>query len=86
MSLGATDVFGQAHVLGLYDPDRSKSVLYVGEERTWGDFRGAVRELVEKQKAKRGAGAALPDPAHDLADALPRRCRRCWPRCPRRSG
>ena len=28
MSLGGTDVFGQAHVLGLYDPDRAKSVLF----------------------------------------------------------
>jgi molybdopterin-containing oxidoreductase family iron-sulfur binding subunit len=56
MSLGATDVFGQAHVLGLYDPDRSKTVLYLGEDRTWGDFRAALREALEKQKARKGAG------------------------------
>ena len=62
VSLGASDVFGQAHVLGLYDPDRSKSVLYVGEDRTWGDFRAALRELVEKQKAKRGAGLRILTP------------------------
>jgi molybdopterin-containing oxidoreductase family iron-sulfur binding subunit len=55
-SLGASDVFGQAHVLGLYDPDRSKTVLYVGEDRTWGEFRAALREALEKQKAKGGAG------------------------------
>jgi MoCo/4Fe-4S cofactor protein with predicted Tat translocation signal len=55
-SLGGSDVFGQAHVLGLYDPDRSKTVLYVGEDRTWGDFRAALREALEKQKAKGGAG------------------------------
>jgi MoCo/4Fe-4S cofactor protein with predicted Tat translocation signal len=55
-SLGGSDVFGQAHVLGLYDPDRSKTVLYVGEDRTWGDFRAALRETLEKQKAKGGAG------------------------------
>jgi molybdopterin-containing oxidoreductase family iron-sulfur binding subunit len=55
-SLGGSDAFGQAHVLGLYDPDRSKTVLYVGEDRTWGEFRTALREALEKQKAKGGAG------------------------------
>ena len=55
-SLGATDVFGQAHVLGLYDPDRSKAVLYVGAERTWPDFRAALGEILTQQKRRRGAG------------------------------
>jgi MoCo/4Fe-4S cofactor protein with predicted Tat translocation signal len=55
-SLGATDAFGQAHVLGLYDPDRSKTVLYLGQDRTWGDFRAALREALDRQKAKGGAG------------------------------
>jgi Fe-S-cluster-containing dehydrogenase component len=56
VSLGATDVYGQAHVLGLYDPDRSKTVLFLGQDRTWGDFRAALREALEKHKAKGGAG------------------------------
>jgi len=55
-SLGGSDVFGQAHVLGLYDPDRSKTVLYVGEDRTWGDFRAALGAALDAQKAKGGAG------------------------------
>jgi molybdopterin-containing oxidoreductase family iron-sulfur binding subunit len=55
-SLGGSDVFGQAHVLGLYDPDRSKSVLYVGEERTWAEFREALLQVLDQQKAKGGAG------------------------------
>jgi molybdopterin-containing oxidoreductase family iron-sulfur binding subunit len=55
-SLGATDVFGQAHVLGLYDPDRSDTVLYLGQDRTWGAFREALREVLEEQKEKGGAG------------------------------
>ncbi len=41
-SLGATDVFAQAALLELYDPDRSRSVMQqVGEdvkERTWEQF------------------------------------------------
>ena len=55
-SRGATDVFGQAHVLGLYDPDRSQSVLFEGQERTWASFRQALRETLEKQKAVGGKG------------------------------
>ncbi len=55
-SLGATDVFMQAHVLGLYDPDRSKAVRYLGEERAWDDFKAALHSLAEAQRSKRGAG------------------------------
>jgi MoCo/4Fe-4S cofactor protein with predicted Tat translocation signal len=55
-SLGASDVFGQAHVLGLYDPDRSKTVLYVGQDRSWADFRAALRDALDKQKPRGGAG------------------------------
>src|ERR1700727_3165621 len=29
-SLGGTDIFAQAHILGLYDPDRSQSVMSMG--------------------------------------------------------
>ncbi len=76
-SLGATDVFGQAHVLGLYDPDRSKTVLYFGEDRTWGDFRAALGEVLGAQKAKGGAGLRFltgrvtsPTLAAQLSEAL----------------
>ena len=55
-SLGGTDVFGQAHVLGLYDPDRSKAVLYLGQQRTWGDFKAALRQPLAKQQAEGGTG------------------------------
>jgi len=34
-SLGGTDVFTQASVLTLYDPDRSQMNSHVGEQRTW---------------------------------------------------
>ena len=55
-SLGATDVWGQAHVLELYDPDRSKTVLFDGQDRTWGDFRAALRDLLARLQPKQGAG------------------------------
>jgi len=37
-SLGGTSLFGQASILGLYDPDRSRSVRKNGEKATKADF------------------------------------------------
>ncbi|HKT47537.1 MAG TPA: TAT-variant-translocated molybdopterin oxidoreductase [Candidatus Acidoferrales bacterium] len=37
-SLGATDAFAQAAILDLYDPDRAKTVTYLGEIRSWAQF------------------------------------------------
>jgi molybdopterin-containing oxidoreductase family iron-sulfur binding subunit len=58
-SLGATDVFAQASVLDLYDPDRSQTPLYLGEIRTWGDFLTDLRPQLTKQKDKQGAGLRI---------------------------
>ncbi len=43
-SLGASDVFAQAAILGLYDPDRSQTLTNLGEIRPWTDFRGGDPE------------------------------------------
>jgi molybdopterin-containing oxidoreductase family iron-sulfur binding subunit len=56
ISLGATDVFGQAHVLGLYDPDRSQTVKFYGEVRPWSAFREALRSALEPLRAAKGEG------------------------------
>ena len=58
-SLGATDVFGQAHVLGLYDPDRSGTVRHLGQERTWGAFRAALGQALEPLGEAGGAGLRI---------------------------
>src|ERR1700733_13111838 len=42
-SLGGTDVFAQASILGMYDPDRSQTIAYLGDVRTWGGFLEAIR-------------------------------------------
>ncbi len=46
-SLGATDAFMQASLLGLYDPDRSQVVRHLGEISTWSDFIGALQPILK---------------------------------------
>ncbi len=55
-SLGGTDVFSQASVLTMYDPDRSQTNTYIGETRTWPDMLSSLRDSIRTQKAKGGAG------------------------------
>src|SRR5262245_6855735 len=55
-SLGATDVFAQASVLGLYDPDRSQVISSAGEIRTWAAFVAALGTALESERATGGAG------------------------------
>jgi molybdopterin-containing oxidoreductase family iron-sulfur binding subunit len=55
-SLGATDLFAQASILNLYDPDRSNHVTFKGEPRPWGEFLGSMRGLVQAHKTNQGAG------------------------------
>ncbi|HKR60122.1 MAG TPA: TAT-variant-translocated molybdopterin oxidoreductase [Pyrinomonadaceae bacterium] len=52
----ATDVFAQASVLGLYDPDRSQTVTFREEIRTWSTFLGEIRTALDEQRPKQGAG------------------------------
>jgi MoCo/4Fe-4S cofactor protein with predicted Tat translocation signal len=55
-SLGATDSYTQASILGLYDPDRSQVVRKYGDTSTWGDFIGALQPILT---AARTSGAGL---------------------------
>ncbi len=58
-TLGACDSFSQASVLQLYDPDRTQAVKFQGEIRSWGMFFSALREALEAQKTKNGAGIRI---------------------------
>jgi molybdopterin-containing oxidoreductase family iron-sulfur binding subunit len=58
-SLGATDIFSQASVLTLYDPDRSQSVTHLGQIRTWDHAVAALASAAQQQHARRGAGVCL---------------------------
>ena len=56
-SLGATDLYAQASLLTLYDPDRSQSdFVQLGEIRPWSAFISAVRASLSAQSATQGSG------------------------------
>jgi molybdopterin-containing oxidoreductase family iron-sulfur binding subunit len=59
-SLGATDLFSQASLLGLYDPDRSQTLTYLGEIVTWSAFLGAITPAINAQKAIAASGGGKP--------------------------
>jgi len=72
-SLGGTDIFAQAHVLGLYDPDRSQSVVSMGDQRSWQSFLTALHGPLSAQKNLQGAGIRILTPtisSPTLADQL----------------
>ena len=52
----ATDIFTQASILDLYDPDRSQELTFREDIRTWTAFVGAMRSLLDEQKPKNGEG------------------------------
>jgi molybdopterin-containing oxidoreductase family iron-sulfur binding subunit len=55
-SMGACDVYSQASVLQLYDPDRSRALTQDGETRTWAGFYSSLRSILADQQSKKGAG------------------------------
>ena len=55
-SRGATDLFAQAAILDLYDPDRSQTITHLGEIRTFEVFAAALREVAKAQQSSGGAG------------------------------
>src|SRR5436309_8508161 len=58
-SLGATDVYSQAAILGLYDPDRAQTLRSLGEIRPWSAFLGAINAALTAQQPLKGAGLRI---------------------------
>ena len=58
-SSGACDVYAQASVLGLYDPDRSQALAQEGEIRSWGAFLGASAASRRRRKPSREPGCVF---------------------------
>ena len=78
-SLGATDVYAQASLLTLYDPDRSRTLMHLGEIQPWTAFLSALRLALVDTRARRGAGIRIltetvtsPTLARQLRDVLAR--------------
>ncbi|HEX3599880.1 MAG TPA: hypothetical protein VHU84_07035, partial [Lacipirellulaceae bacterium] len=55
-SQGGTDVYAQASLLDMCDPDRSQNVLYLGDISTWSTMVGALQGPLSAQKSLGGAG------------------------------
>jgi MoCo/4Fe-4S cofactor protein with predicted Tat translocation signal len=58
-SLGATDLFAQAAILGLYDPDRSQILTHLGEIRPFEAFAQAIRQVLDAQQGSQGSGIRI---------------------------
>lgn len=55
-SLGATDLFTQASILSLYDPDRSQAPKFRARISGWNEFFTQLRNQLDIQRAKKGSG------------------------------
>jgi molybdopterin-containing oxidoreductase family iron-sulfur binding subunit len=84
-SLGATDLFNQASILTLYDPDRSQTVTLLGKTSTWDAALGelpvgrqpSIGSAMREQHGRQGAGLHIltetivsPTLAQQLQDLL----------------
>jgi len=58
-SQGGTDVYAQASVLDMYDPDRSQNVMYMGDISTWSALSAALQGPLNAQKSINGSGIRI---------------------------
>ncbi|MFQ5737681.1 MAG: TAT-variant-translocated molybdopterin oxidoreductase [Acidobacteriota bacterium] len=58
-SLGATNVFSQASILSLYDPDRSQLIRRRGTISTWGHFLSELDTALHTQRGRKGRGLRI---------------------------
>jgi molybdopterin-containing oxidoreductase family iron-sulfur binding subunit len=58
-TMGASNVWMQASILTMYDPDRSKSISYNKQESTWENFTGALTQSLNQLRGNGGAGMRL---------------------------
>jgi MoCo/4Fe-4S cofactor protein with predicted Tat translocation signal len=61
-SLGASDAFAQASVLGLYDPDRSQAEIHDGRIGSWPEFQNELSGALAEEMKSGGAGLRLLTP------------------------
>jgi Fe-S-cluster-containing dehydrogenase component len=81
-SLGATDAFGQASVLTLYEPTRAQTVTLRGQISTWSQLQRVIRQQIDSLRSSGGQGIrflsqsstspTLGSQIQQLSQALPR--------------
>jgi MoCo/4Fe-4S cofactor protein with predicted Tat translocation signal len=58
-SLGGTDIYTQASILGMYDPDRSQTITHLGDVNSWSEFVKQIKGPLAVQKGLTGAGIRI---------------------------
>jgi molybdopterin-containing oxidoreductase family iron-sulfur binding subunit len=58
-SLGGTDLFAQASILGLYDPDRAQAMHRMTDMDSWSNFVKQIKGPLAVQKSLGGAGIRI---------------------------
>ena len=61
-SLGASDAFAQASILGLYDPDRSQAEIHDGRIGSWTEFQNELSAALAGETKSSDAGLRLLTP------------------------
>jgi MoCo/4Fe-4S cofactor protein with predicted Tat translocation signal len=61
-SLGATDAFAQASILGLYDPDRSQAEIHDARIGSWTEFQSELSAALAAETKSNGSGLRLLTP------------------------
>ncbi|AKT43937.1 TAT-variant-translocated molybdopterin oxidoreductase [Chondromyces crocatus] len=63
-SAGGTNVWAQASILDLYDPDRTNAPRQKGQTKNWGDASDFLRAEGDRYKAKKGKGLVVLTESH----------------------
>jgi molybdopterin-containing oxidoreductase family iron-sulfur binding subunit len=58
-SLGATDIWAQAEILSMYDPERAQEIRKLNANATWEDFTGAMDSALRTLQKDGGRGFHL---------------------------
>jgi MoCo/4Fe-4S cofactor protein with predicted Tat translocation signal len=58
-SQGGTDVYAQASILDMYDPDRSQNIIHLGNISSWGALVAELKGALNSQNAVKGGGIRI---------------------------
>ena len=79
VNLGKSDVFTQAHVLSLYDPDRSQTVLHNGQPSSWNAFMTWADQALSSSSGGRGVAVLEGYTSSPMMEAMRGEVRRRFP-------